>query len=76
MIIAFAEAGSGVPVYINPSFVVSLRPDPAEPARTTVVRLSDGETLRLRGGHDEVAARRPTGASPGSRDGGTRRRLP
>jgi hypothetical protein len=65
MIIAFAEAASGVPVYINPSFVVSLRPDPADPERTTVVRLSDSETLRLRGGHDEVAARlsRTTGAA-------------
>ena len=57
MIVAFAEAVSGVPVYINPSFVVSLRPDPAEPEHTTVVRLSDGETLRLRGGHGDVAAR-------------------
>jgi hypothetical protein len=37
--------------------VVSVRPDPADPERTTVVRLSDGETLRLRGGHDDVAAR-------------------
>ena len=57
MIIPFAEAASGVPIYINPSFVVSLRPDAAEPERTTVVKLSDGETLRLRGGHDDVAAR-------------------
>ena len=57
MIVAFAEATSGLPIYINPSFVVSLRPDPADPERTTVVRLSDGETLRLRGGHDEVAPR-------------------
>ena len=31
MIIPFAEAASGVPIYINPSFVVSLRPDAAEP---------------------------------------------
>ena len=57
MIVAFAEAKSGVPIYINPSFVVSLRPDAADPEHTTVVRLSDGETLRLRGGHDEVAPR-------------------
>jgi hypothetical protein len=57
MIVAFTEATSGVPIYINPSFVVSLRPDPADPEHTTVVRLSDRETLRLRGGHDEVAPR-------------------
>jgi hypothetical protein len=57
MIVAFADAISGVPIYINPSFVVSLRPDPADPERMTTVRLSDGETLRLRGGHDDVAGR-------------------
>lgn len=65
MIIAFAEAASGVPIYINPAFVVSVRPDPADPERTTVVRLSDSETLRLHGSHNEVAARlsRTTGAA-------------
>jgi len=57
MIVAFADAASGVPIYINPSFVVSLRPDPVDPEHTTTVRLSDGESLRLRGGHDDVAAR-------------------
>jgi hypothetical protein len=31
MIIAFAEAASGVPIYINPSSVISLRPPCAVP---------------------------------------------
>lgn len=57
MIMPFFEAASGVAIYINPAFVVSLRPDPADPERTSIVKLSDGETLRIRGGHDEVAAR-------------------
>jgi hypothetical protein len=57
MVIPFFEAASGVPIYINPAFVISARPDPADVDRATVVKLSDGEMLRIRGGHDEVAAR-------------------
>jgi hypothetical protein len=57
MIIPFPEAASGVPIYINPAFVVSLRPDPADPERTSMVKLSDGETIRIRGSHDDVAGR-------------------
>jgi hypothetical protein len=57
MIVPFHEAASGVAVYINPAFVISLRPDPDDPEHTSIVKLSDGEALRLRGGHDEIAAR-------------------
>jgi hypothetical protein len=57
MIVPFFEATSGVAIYINPAFVISLRPDPADPERTSIVKLSDGESLRIRGGHDDVAAR-------------------
>jgi hypothetical protein len=57
MIIPFSEAASGVPIYINPAFVVSLRPDPVDPERTSMVKLSDGETIRIRGSHDDVAGR-------------------
>lgn len=57
MIVPFFEAASGVPVYVNPAFVVSLRPDPVDPEHTSAVKLSDGEALRIRGGHDDVAAR-------------------
>jgi hypothetical protein len=42
-------------VYINPAFVVTPRPDPMEPTRVTLVKLSDGETLQVRGEHSEVA---------------------
>jgi hypothetical protein len=57
MIVPFFEATSGVAIHINPAFVVSLRPDPADPERTSIVKLSDGESLRIRGGHDDIAAR-------------------
>jgi hypothetical protein len=65
MIAPFFEATSGVAIYINPAFVISLRPDPVDPERTSIVKLSDGESLRIRGGHDDVAARlsRPTAAA-------------
>jgi hypothetical protein len=57
MIVPFFEATSGVAVYINPAFVISLRPDPADTDRTSLVKLSDGESLRIRGDHHDVAAR-------------------
>ncbi len=51
-------------VYINPAYVVTLRPDPVNLDQIGVVKLEDGETLRVLGEHREVAdkvARRPTG---------------
>jgi hypothetical protein len=57
MIVPFFEITTGVAIYINPAFVISLRPDPADPERSSVLKLSDGETLRIRGSHDDVASR-------------------
>jgi hypothetical protein len=57
MIVPFSEASSGVAVYINPAFVISLRPDPADPDRTSEIKLSDGEIVRVRGIHEDVAER-------------------
>ena len=57
MIVPFFEAASGVAVYLNPAFVISLRPDPADPESRSIVKLSDGETIHIRGGHDDIAAR-------------------
>ena len=57
MIISFFDAASGVAIYINPVYVISLRPDPADPEHTSIVKLSDGETLRIRGGHDDISGR-------------------
>jgi hypothetical protein len=55
MIVQFTDSVAGTPVYLNPSYVVSLRPDPADLHRITMVKLSDGESIRVHGEHTEVA---------------------
>ena len=55
MVAEFIDSVTGTPVYINPSYVVTFRPDPAEPTRVTVVRLRDGESIRVRGDHQQIA---------------------
>jgi hypothetical protein len=42
-------------VYFNPEYVVSVRPDPENPDHSTLVKLKDGEYLRVRGEHTDVA---------------------
>jgi hypothetical protein len=56
MIQQFVDANIGTPVYINPAYVMSIRPDPTDPDHISQVQLRTGETLRLRGDHREVAA--------------------
>jgi hypothetical protein len=56
------EGNNGTTVYINPAYVVTLRPDPVALDRISVVTLEDGETIRVLGEHREVAdklARQP-----------------
>jgi hypothetical protein len=55
MVVPFADATVGTAIYINPEFVVSVRPDPADPEDVGTVKLYDGETVRVRGTHTEVA---------------------
>jgi len=55
MIVQFQDRVTGTPVYINPAFVATFRPDPEDPDRSTDVKLRDGETLRVIGDHREVA---------------------
>jgi hypothetical protein len=55
MIVPFTDAAAGTTVYINPDYVVSLRPDPTDPDGVSLAKLRDGEMIRLRGGHREVA---------------------
>jgi hypothetical protein len=55
MIVQFMDTVAGTAVYINPAYVVSLRPDPADPTRVTLVKLRDGESIRVQGDHREVA---------------------
>ena len=57
MIVQFFDTDAGTTVYINPEYVVTLRPDPVEPERISIVKLRDGETFRVQGTHIEVAAK-------------------
>ena len=55
MIVQFRDSVTGTPVYLNPDYVVSVRPDPAEPEKVSIVKLRDGEPIRVIGAHEEVA---------------------
>ena len=57
MIVRLMDYVAGTAVYLNPDFVVSLRPDPEAPTTSTRINLSDGESLRVHGEHGEVAAK-------------------
>jgi hypothetical protein len=55
MIVQFIDTATGTPAYLNPAYVVSLRPDPADPDHVSIVRLRDGESIRVKGDHVEIA---------------------
>ena len=49
------DSVAGTAVYVNPAYVVTLRPDPGDPDHVSIVKVRDGETIRVRGDHREVA---------------------
>jgi uncharacterized protein YlzI (FlbEa/FlbD family) len=55
MIVEFTDSVAGTSVYVNPAYVELMRPDPADPTRVTIIKLRDGETVRVHGDHREVA---------------------
>ena len=57
MITQCVDTATGTPVYINPTYVVAIRPDPADPDRVSILKLRDGESVRVKGDHSEVAER-------------------
>jgi hypothetical protein len=57
MIVPFIDSVTATSVYINPDYVMMLRPDPVDPLHVTQVKLEDGESLSVRGEHTEVADR-------------------
>jgi hypothetical protein len=57
MIVPFVDSVSGTAVSINPDYVVALRPDPAALDRITIIKLRDGESIRVEGDHQSVADR-------------------
>lgn len=52
-------------MYINPTYVVSLRPDPVDPDHLSVVKLRDGESIRVRGDREAIADKLARAASAG-----------
>jgi hypothetical protein len=57
MIVQFIDASIGTIVYINPDYVMSVRPDPTDPDHVSLIRLRDGESIRVKGDHRETAAK-------------------
>ncbi len=57
MIAELYDSVAGTAVHVNSDYVVSVRPDPEDPLHQSIVKLKDGETVRIRGDHDEVAAK-------------------
>jgi len=55
MIAEFIDSVTGTPIYINPTFVITFRPDSADPTKVTLLKLEDGESIRVRGEHRQVA---------------------
>ena len=55
MIVQLMDSVAGTPVYINPAYVVTLRPDPADPDHISILKIRDGESIRVRGSDKEVA---------------------
>ncbi len=47
---------AGTAVYINPAYVVSLRPEPSDPDHVSILKLRDGEAIQVIGDHRQVAA--------------------
>jgi hypothetical protein len=62
MIVPFTDYVAGTAVYINPAYVVTLRPDPAEPDHVSIVTIRDGEAIRVRGEHRKVDDKPPRAA--------------
>jgi hypothetical protein len=65
MIAQFMDTAAGTAVYINPVYVVTIRPDPADPDHVSIITLRNGESIRARG-----TGRWPTGSSGHHSQGG------
>ena len=55
MVVHFIDSNIGAPVYVNPEYVQTVRPDPVDPDHVSIVKLRDGESMRLQGEHQVVA---------------------
>jgi hypothetical protein len=55
MIVPFTESTTATAVYVNPTYVVTLRPDPVDTDRVSIIKLEAGESIRVQDDHRQVA---------------------
>ena len=55
--VQFHDRITGAPVYINPDYVMSIRPDPGTPDAASIIKLRDSETIHVHGSHTDVVSR-------------------
>jgi hypothetical protein len=55
--VQFTDRVTGAMVYINPDYVMSIRPDPVDPDHASILKLRDGEAIHVNGSHPDVALR-------------------
>jgi hypothetical protein len=55
MIVPFIDSKAGAPIYVNPAYVVTMRPDPNDPDNASMIKTEDGECIKVRGDHRQVA---------------------
>ena len=60
MIVEFTDNVAGTPIYVNPFYVLT------DPLHATLIKLSDGESIEVRGTHTEIAGKpsEPSGVTP------------
>ena len=51
MFVPFMDAMTDSMVYVNPAYVMTVRPDPADPDHRSIVILEDGESIRVNEDH-------------------------
>jgi hypothetical protein len=55
MIVPSTESTTATAVYVNSTYVATLRPDPVDTDRVSIVKLEAGESIRVQGDHRQVA---------------------
>ena len=55
--VQFHDRITGATVYVNPEYVVSIRPDPSNPDTASIIKLRDSETNHVHGSHADVVSR-------------------
>jgi hypothetical protein len=57
VVVPFTDSNRGETVYVNPAYVMVLRPDPDNPGDASMIKVEGGECIKVRGAHRQVADR-------------------